>query len=70
VALGPAAHEQPSLTRSARERRRERLSEAVRQARAAAGRDAVLQVLDLDAGSRVPERRLLLAPFPEPGDAQ
>lgn len=69
VALGPAAHEQPSLTRSARERRRERLSEAVRQARAAAGRDAVLQVLDLDAGSRVPERRLLLAPFPEPGDS-
>jgi protein ImuB len=68
VALGPAGHEQPALERSSRERRRERLSEAVRQARAAAGRDAVLQVLDLDPGSRVPERRVMLAPFLEPGD--
>jgi protein ImuB len=70
LALGPAAREQPSLARSAQERRRERLAEAVRQARAAAGRDAVLQVLDLDAGSRVPERRVMLAPFPEPGDGR
>jgi protein ImuB len=68
LALGPPAHEQPALTRTERERRRERLGEAVRQARAAAGRDAVLRVLDLDVASRVPERRVLLAPFPEPGD--
>jgi protein ImuB len=69
LAFGPAAFEQPSLTRSDRERRRERLGEAVRQARAAAGRDAVLKVLEVDPDSRVPERRVLLAPFPEPGDA-
>jgi protein ImuB len=68
VALGPAAHEQPALARTEGERRRERLGEAVRQARAAAGRDAVLRVLDLDVASRVPERRVLLAPFPEPSD--
>ena len=47
------------------ERRRGRLAEAVRQARAAAGRGAVLRVLDVDAGSRVPERRATLTPFPE-----
>jgi protein ImuB len=52
--------------RDARERRRARLAEAVRQARAAAGRDAVLRVLEVDPGSRVPERRATLAPFPEP----
>jgi protein ImuB len=68
VALGPRGSEQPSLAKDERERRRDRLAEAVRQARAAAGRDALLHVLDLDAGSRVPERRVLLAPFPEPGD--
>ena len=63
--LGPEAGEQPALTRTQAERRRERLGEAVRQVRAAAGRDAVLQVLDLEPDSRVPERRVLLAPFPE-----
>ena len=64
--LGPPAHGQESLTRDARERRRALLAEAVRQARAAAGRDAVLRVLEVDPGSRVPERRATLAPFPEP----
>jgi protein ImuB len=39
----------------------------VRQARTAAGRDAVLRVVEVDPGSRVPERRALLTPFPEPG---
>ena len=47
------------------EQRRGRLAEAVRQARAAAGRDAVLQVLEVDPDSRVPERRAILTPFPE-----
>jgi protein ImuB len=70
VELGPAAGEQPSLGRSEAERRRERLGEAVRQVRAAAGRDAVLQVLDVDPDSRVPERRVLLAPFPEPAGGE
>jgi protein ImuB len=64
--LGPPAFDQRSLTRDASERRRARLAEAVRQARAAAGRDAVLRVLEVDPRSRVPERRATLAPFPEP----
>lgn len=43
--------------------RRDRLREAVRQARAAAGPDAALRVLEIDPGSRIPERRAVLAPF-------
>jgi protein ImuB len=64
--MGPPAHEQPTLRPSPAERRRERLGEAVRQARAAAGRDAVMRVLEVDPESRVPERRALLTPFPDP----
>jgi protein ImuB len=64
--LGPPAHGQGTLDGDAKERRRALLAEAVRQARAAAGRDAVLRVLEVDPGSRVPERRATLAPFPEP----
>jgi protein ImuB len=45
--------------------RRRRLGEAVSQARAACGRDAVLQIIDVEPGSHVPERRTLLSPFPE-----
>lgn len=63
--MGPAAHDQPSLTQSPSEQRRERLDEAVSQARAAAGKDAVMRVLDIDPDSRVPERRMMLTPFPE-----
>lgn len=61
--LGPPAHDQGGLERSPQERRRERIAEAVRQARAAGGRDAVLRVLEVDPASRVPERRALLTPF-------
>lgn len=60
---GPPASNQASLDESARESRRKRLAEAVRQARAIAGKDAVLRVLEVDSGSRVPERRSLLTPF-------
>jgi protein ImuB len=63
--LGPEAGDQRPLARSPADERRGRLAEAVRQARAAAGRDAVLQVVEVDPGSRVPERRALLTPFPE-----
>ena len=42
---------------------RARLREAVRQARAAAGPDAALRILPVDPDSRVPERRLALAPW-------
>src|SRR4051812_13595554 len=40
-----------------------RLREAVRQARAVAGPEAALRVLEVDPSSRVPERRAVLAPF-------
>jgi protein ImuB len=63
--LGAPGHDQPGLSRDPGERRRARLAEAVRQARAAGGRDAVLRVLDVDPRSRVPERRVILTPFPE-----
>jgi hypothetical protein len=39
------------------------LREAVRQARAAAGPEAALRVLQVEPGSRVPERRAVLTPF-------
>ena len=48
-------------------RRDERLREAVRQARAVAGPDAALRVLEIDPDSRVPERRVVLTPFEPPG---
>jgi protein ImuB len=63
LVLGQPGHDQPTLSRSPREQRRRRLAEAVRQARAAGGRDAILRVLDVDPGSRVPERRAMLTPF-------
>jgi nucleotidyltransferase/DNA polymerase involved in DNA repair len=65
LALGPAGGEQHVLAREERERRRERIGEAVRQARAAGGTDAVLRVLEIDPDSRVPERRVALTPYPE-----
>lgn len=58
---------QPSLARDPAEQRHERLAEAVRQVRAAAGRDSVLRVLEVDPGSRVPERWAVLAPYNEGG---
>jgi protein ImuB len=61
--FGPAAGGQRSLIAPAIELRRERLREAVRQARAAAGADAALRVVAVDIASRVPERRMMLAPF-------
>jgi protein ImuB len=66
IELAPTAGAQPLLGEDPRERRRERLGEAVRQARAAAGSDAVLRVLEVDPGSRVPERWVALAPHNDP----
>jgi protein ImuB len=60
--LGPEAMRQPSLDPGGGERRRERIGEAVRQVRAAAGRDAVLRVVEVDPDSRIPERWAMLAP--------
>ena len=64
-AFGPPAHDQERLLDEADSVRRSRLDEAVRQARQAAGADAALRVLDLDPDSRIPERRAVLAPFPD-----
>ncbi len=66
LATGPPASAQATLRRSPEDRRRERLAEAVRHARAVAGPGAVLRVLEVDPASRVPERRALLTPFTEP----
>jgi protein ImuB len=63
--LGERAPDQPPLAAGAAERRRSRLAEAVRHARAAGGRGAVLRALEVDPGSDVPERWATLTPFPE-----
>lgn len=65
--MGPANGDQATIDEQASESRRRRLSEAVRQARSAAGKDAVLRVIDADTESRVPERRSLLTPYQEDG---
>jgi protein ImuB len=62
--LGPRDGEQLKLADGGEERR-QRLSEALRQVRAAAGAGALLKVLEVDPESRVPERRAMLTPFPE-----
>jgi protein ImuB len=64
-AFGPPAHDQERLLEDGAEVRRSKLREAVRQARQAAGTDAALRVLEVDPGSRLPERRAVLAPFEE-----
>jgi len=64
-AFGPPAHDQERLLEERGAARRARLGEAVHQARQAAGADAALRILEVDPGSRIPERRALLAPFVE-----
>ena len=61
--FGPPHPEAHALFDDGEVRRDERLREAVRQARAVAGPDAALRVLEIDPGSRVPERRVVLTPF-------
>jgi protein ImuB len=65
--FGPPHPEMRALFDDGEVRRDERLREAVRQARAVAGPDAALRVLEIDPDSRVPERRVVLTPF-EPGE--
>ena len=64
VALGPETGEQLTLSGPEQERR-QRISEAVRQTRSAAGADSVLRVLEVDPESRIPERREVLMPWSE-----
>ncbi|HEX3316768.1 MAG TPA: hypothetical protein VHR88_02040 [Solirubrobacteraceae bacterium] len=61
--FGPAAADQRPLLEDSIAVRRARLREAVRQARVAAGPEAALRVLEVEPGSRVPERRAVLTPF-------
>jgi protein ImuB len=61
--FGPPAGAQGALLDEPATARSERLREAIRQTRAAAGPDAALRVLEVDPDSRVPERRLVLAPW-------
>lgn len=61
--FGPPHPESRALFEDGIAERRERLREAVGQARAVAGPEAALRVLPVDLESRVPERRVVLAPF-------
>ncbi len=63
LALGPPAADQLELAVGGGEARRNRLAAAAREVRAAAGAEALLRVVEVDPGSRVPERRALLAPY-------
>ncbi|MGA2929572.1 MAG: hypothetical protein ABSG43_27000 [Solirubrobacteraceae bacterium] len=60
---GPPASDQRALLEDPAAARAERLREAIRQARAAAGPEAAMRVLEVDPDSRFPERRAVLAPF-------
>jgi protein ImuB len=63
--FGPPQGEQGALLDQGRAARAARLREAVAQVRAVAGRDAALRAVCVDPDSRVPERRVVLAPVPE-----
>jgi protein ImuB len=66
VRLGPRAAEQLELAPPGDESRRHRLLAALREVRAAQGAESLLKVLPVDGGSRIPERRAMLTPFPPP----
>jgi protein ImuB len=65
-AFGPPAYDQAPLVEDPASLRRAKLGEAVRHVRKAAGEAALMRVLEVDPDSRLPERRAVLAPFPEP----
>jgi protein ImuB len=67
VGLGPRAADQLELPIRGDESRRRRLGAALREVRATQGADSLLEVVPVDATSRVPERRDMLTPFPVPG---
>jgi protein ImuB len=61
--FGTALGTQGALVTEPATARSSRLREAIRQTRAAAGPEAALRILCVDPDSRVPERRLVLAPW-------
>jgi protein ImuB len=63
--FGPPAGEQGALLDQGRMTRAARMREGVAQVRAVAGQDAALRAVCVDPDSRVPERRVVLAPVPE-----
>jgi protein ImuB len=65
-AFGPPAYDQAPLVEDPGAVRRAKLGEAVRHVRRGVGEEALMRVLEIDPGSRLPERRAVLAPFPEP----
>jgi protein ImuB len=65
VSFGAPVGDQLVFSRPDERERRKRLNEALRQTRATAGSEALLQVLEIDPGSRIPERRAVLTPFPQ-----
>jgi protein ImuB len=62
--FGPAGGEQEALLGDGRSARAARLREAVAQARIVSGQKAALRAVCVDPESRVPERRVVLAPLP------
>lgn len=66
VGLGSRAADQLELSVRGDEPRRHRLAATLREVRAAQGADSLLKALPVDAGSRVPERRSMLTPYPIP----
>jgi protein ImuB len=62
--FGPACGEQHTLLEKSKQAQRGRLGEAVEQVRTVAGHDAALRAVCIDPDSRVPERRVVLAPLP------
>ncbi len=62
--FGPAEGAQATLLDGSGAQRAERLREGVAQVRAVAGPEAALRALCVDPDSRVPERRVVLTPFP------
>lgn len=62
--FGPGGGEQHTLLEQSRQARHGRMGEAVSQVRAVAGSHAALRAVCIDPDSRVPERRVVLAPLP------
>lgn len=65
LGLGPRVGDQLELSVRGEEHRRRRLGDAVREVRTAQGVDSLLEVLPVNAASRVPERWAMLAPTPD-----